>query len=187
MTSYQHFEWRPVQQPARARANKRTLRWLLGMVVAMFGFAFALVPLYDVFCDLTGLNRGEIQALARNTQVDVSRRVRVELVANAPDDATWRFAAPAQPVNPHPGELVRVDYELENLSDRPLRGRAVPSYGPAAAASHFRKIECFCFRDQILAPGEKRVLPVLFVLDRTLPADMGVVTLSYSFFAKPQG
>lgn len=187
MTSYQRVQWRPPQPAETHRANRRTLGRLLLAVLAMFGFAFALVPLYDVFCDLTGLNRGELQALARNTQVDVSRRVRVELVANVPDGATWRFAAPVQPVNPHPGELVRVDYELENLTDRPLTGRAVPSYGPAAAAAYFRKIECFCFRDQTLAPGERRVLPVLFVLDRTLPADMGVVTLSYSFFRTPQG
>ncbi len=179
-----------------ARANARTLRRLLLAVGAMFGFGFALVPLYDVFCDLTGLNRGEIQALARNTQVDASRRVRVEFLASevpaaarhaGQPRAAWRFTAPPRAIDPHPGELVRVDYELENLTGRPLTGRAVPSYGPAAAAAYFKKIECFCFRDQTLAPGEKRVLPVLFVLDRTLPADMGVVTLSYAFFPSPEG
>lgn len=193
MTSYQHFEWRP-DEPGpsgkgggQAQANARTLRRLLWVVSAMFAFAFAMVPLYDTFCDLTGFNRGEVQALARNTQVDASRQVRVELLANVQDGATWRFTAPAKPINSHPGALVRVDYELENLTGRPLVGRAVPSYGPAAAASYFKKIECFCFRDQDLAPHEKRVLPVLFVLDRDLPPDMGVVTLSYTFFELPKG
>jgi cytochrome c oxidase assembly protein subunit 11 len=170
-----------------ARANVQMLRRLLLAVLAMFGFGFAMVPLYDTFCDLTGFNRGEVQALARNTQVDTSRQVRVELLANVPDGATWRFSAPSQPINPHPGALVRVDYELENLTGRPLTGRAVPSYGPAAAAPHFKKIECFCFREQTLAPHEKRRLPVLFVLDRALPREMGVVTLSYTFFESPKG
>lgn len=200
MTSYQHIQWRPDKPPApgaghgdsRSRANARTLRRLLLAVLAMFGFAFAMVPLYDTFCDLTGFNRGEVQALARNTQVDASRRVRVEFLANdmlvnGQGEALWRFTAPSRPINPHPGALVRVDYELENLTDRPLVGRAVPSYGPAAAAPYFKKIECFCFRDQTLVPREKRVLPVLFVLDRELPPDMGVVTLSYTFFELPKG
>lgn len=200
MTSYQHFEWRPGEPPpsdaghgkSQARANARMLRRLLLVVLAMFGFGFAMVPLYDVFCDLTGFNRGEVQALARNTQVDASRQVRVEflandMLANVQDGAAWRFSAPSQPINPHPGALVRVDYELENLTDRPLVGRAVPSYGPAAAAPYFKKIECFCFRNQELAPREKRVLPVLFVLARDLPPDMGVVTLSYTFFELPKG
>lgn len=173
-------------------ANIRMLRRLLLAVLAMFAFAFAMVPLYDTFCDLTGLNRGEVQALARNTQVDASRQVRVEflannLLANVQAAPPWRFTAPAKAINPHPGELVRVDYELENLTDRPIVGRAVPSYGPAAAAPHFKKIECFCFREQTLAPHEKRRMPVLFVLDRELPPDMGVVTLSYTFFESPGG
>ena len=175
-----------------ARANIQTLRRLLLAALSMFAFGFAMVPLYDIFCDVTGFNRGEVQALARNTQVDSSRQVRVEflandLLANVQDGAPWRFTAPAMPINPHPGELVQVEYELENLTDRPLTGRAVPSYGPAAAAPHFKKIECFCFRNQTLEPHEKRRMPVLFVLDRELPPDMGVVTLSYTFFELPKG
>lgn len=163
--------------------NRRTSLRLTLMSAAMFAFGFALVPLYDVFCDLTGLNRDAAQALANNTQVDFSRKVRIELVANVRDDALWRFAAPRLPVEVHPGELVQVEYELENLSDRPLVGRAVPSYAPLAAAAHFKKIDCFCFREQRLAPHEKMRLPVLFVLDRGVAANMKVVTLSYTFFA----
>jgi cytochrome c oxidase assembly protein subunit 11 len=174
---------------SQAAGNLRTSLRLAAVSAAMFGFGFALVPLYDVFCDLTGLNRDAAQALANNSQVDTSRSVRIELVANVQDGARWRFTAPSQPVDVHPGELTRVDYELENLTDRPLVGRAVPSYGPPAAAAHFRKIDCFCFREQRLAPHEKILLPVLFVLDRGIAAEMKVVTLSYSFFEmeKPIG
>ncbi|MDD5387725.1 MAG: cytochrome c oxidase assembly protein [Gallionellaceae bacterium] len=166
-----------------AAGNQRTSRWLVVLALAMFAFGFALVPLYDVFCDITGLNRDAAQALANNTQVDASRKVRIELVANVRDEALWRFAAPSQPVDVHPGELVQVEYELENLTNRPLIGRAVPSYAPLAAAAHFKKIDCFCFREQRLAPYETVRLPVLFVLDRGVARDMKVVTLSYTFFA----
>jgi cytochrome c oxidase assembly protein subunit 11 len=162
--------------------NLRTSLQLVVLAAAMFGFGFALVPLYDVFCNITGLNRDAAQALANNTQVDASRDLRIELLANVQNGAVWRFTAPSQPVVVHPGELVRVDYELENLTDRPLVGRAVPSYAPAAAAAHFRKIDCFCFREQRLAPHEKMRLPVLFVIDRKVAPDMKVVTLSYTFF-----
>ncbi len=164
--------------------NRRTSLRLTLVSAAMFAFGFALVPLYDVFCDLTGLNRDAAQALANNTQVDFSRKVRIELVANVRNDALWRFAAPRLPVDVHPGELVQVEYELENLSNQPLVGRAVPSYAPLAAAAHFKKIDCFCFREQRLAPHEKMRLPVLFVLDRGVASDMKVVTLSYTFFAQ---
>lgn len=168
-------------------ANNRALARFGLLAAAMFGFGFALVPLYDVFCDLTGLNRDAAQALVNNTQVDYGRTVRVELLANARDEGSWRFTAPREPVRAHPGQLVRVDYQLENLTDRPLTGRAVPSYGPARAGAYFQKIDCFCFREQRLAPGEKLTLPVLFVLDRKLPADLTVVTLSYTFFRLPPG
>lgn len=169
------------------RANLTTLKRFGLLALAMFGFGFVLIPLYDVFCDLTGLNRDAAQALANNTQVDFSRRVRIELVANAQDEAVFRFTAPRMPVDAHPGQLVQVEYELENLTDHPLVGRAVPSYGPAAAAAHFKKIDCFCFREQRLAPHEKLRLPVMFVLDRQLGADMSVVTLSYTFFRQGAG
>ncbi len=172
-------------RPELARANRRLLGRLLLLSLAMFGLGFALIPLYDVICDLTGLNRGEVQALARNTQVDASRTVTVELVASVPDTVPLRLIAPNGPVRAHPGELVQIEYEVENLAGRPVVGQAVPSYGPAAAAEYFKKIECFCFREQRFAPGERRRLPVLFVLDRTIPRDLTVVTLSYTLFERP--
>jgi len=155
------------------------LRRLLLVAVAMFAFTYALAPLYSVFCDLTGLNRDDAQILAGNSQIDTGRSIQVQMLSN--DAAAWRLDAPAA-VAAHPGELIMVDYALENLTDRALVGQAVPSYAPARAAAYFKKIECFCFREQRLAPHEKRRLPVLFVLDRALPADIGVVTLSYAFY-----
>lgn len=167
-----------------AHANAVVMRRLLVLAVAMFGFGFALVPLYSIFCDLTGLNRDEAQVLARNSQVDMSRSVQVQMLSNSRNGEEWHLIAPATAIAPHPGELVMVEYELDNLSDRPLVGRAVPSYAPARAAAYFKKIECFCFREQRLAPHERLRMPVLFVLDNRLPADIGVVTLSYTFYAK---
>jgi cytochrome c oxidase assembly protein subunit 11 len=168
----------------RLHANARLLRRLLLFSVAMFAFGFALVPLYRTFCDLTGFNRGARQALAGNSQVDAGRRVRVELLADSRDGAAWRLIAPERAIAAHPGELVEVEYRLANLGDRPLVGQAVPSYAPAEAAAYFRKIECFCFREQHLAAHETATLPVLFVIDRALPPGIGVVTLSYRFYAR---
>jgi len=167
-----------------SRANIRLLRRLLVAAVAMFGFAFALVPLYDKFCDLTGVNRDEAQVLARNSQIDYGHDVRLQMLADQREGDTWRLSAPPQAISTHPGEMVQLEYELENLSDQPLVGRAVPSYAPAEAAAYFRKIDCFCFRDQVLAPHEKVRLPVLMVLIPEFPPDIGTVSLSYSFFRK---
>lgn len=169
---------------ATARANAVLLRRLLLAALAMFGFSYAMVPMYEKFCELAGIDRGIGQAQARNTQVDYGRRVQVQMLADRQEGAGWRLGAPPVAIEAHPGELVEAEYELENLSDRPLIGRAVPSYAPAEAAAFVRKIECFCFREQHLAPREKVRLPVLMVLDQGLPADIGVVTLSYSFHAQ---
>lgn len=173
---------------APGNGNLGTSARLALVATAMFGFGFALVPLYSVFCDITGLNRDAAQALASNTQVDYSRSVRVELLSHVQAGQRWRMTAPPAPMLVHPGALASADYELENLSDRPLVGRAVPSYAPPAAAAHLKKIDCFCFREQRLAPREKLRLPVLFVIDRGIAGDMGVITLSYTFFeAGPSG
>lgn len=168
--------------PAVELANQQLRRHLLWVALGMFAFAFALAPLYRVFCEVVGIPRTE--AAIGNTQVDTSRRVQVELLAQVEDAVTWRLIPPTGALSAYPGELVQVEYELENLGDRPLIGRAVPSYAPPQAARYLRKIDCFCFREQRLEPHEKRRLPVLFVLDRAIPRDLGVVTLSYAFFGE---
>jgi cytochrome c oxidase assembly protein subunit 11 len=117
----------------------------------------------------------------KNTQVDLTRSVRLELDANA-SKLPWRFHPLTPIVTVHPGEVTQVVYEVENTSEHPVTGQAVPSYGPQLAAEYFRKLDCFCFTKQSLAPHEKRQMPVVFVVDPKLPNDVATITLSYTFF-----
>jgi cytochrome c oxidase assembly protein subunit 11 len=164
-------------------ANRETLKKLLVVAVAMFGFGFALVPFYEKICEVTGIrNLFQPDAAApANTQVDTSRSVSIEFDANV-QRLPWTFRPLEPHVAVHPGEMRQVVYEVRNTLDRPVTGQAVPSYGPQNAGRYFRKIECFCFKQQTLAPGEVRRMPVVFVLDHDLPADINTITLSYTFF-----
>mgnify|MGYP001073478319 FL=1 len=165
-----------------AVGNSRTLAKLLLVTLGMFGFGFALVPFYYKICEVTGINSGAEQALAKNTQVDASRWVTLEFDANTNESLPWKFKPAQRSIKVHPGQLVQVDYEVTNTSDKDIIGQAVPSYGPARAAQFFKKIECFCFTPQKLAAGESRRMPVLLVLDPGLEKDVHTVTLSYTFF-----
>lgn len=165
-----------------AAGNARTLTKLVVVALGMFGFGFALVPFYYKICEVTGVNSGDEQSLVKNTQVDSSRWVTLEFDANINEALPWRFKPMQRSLKVHPGQLVQVEYEVSNISDRPIVGQAVPSYGPARAAAFFKKIECFCFTPQTLAAGESRRMPVLFVLDPTMDRDVQTVTLSYTFF-----
>jgi cytochrome c oxidase assembly protein subunit 11 len=165
----------------RRRAN-RVLLVRLGMIVAvMFGFGFALVPFYDQICKATGLRDIDAPDEVRNTQVDSTRIVRLEFDASA-SKLPWRFRPLTPIVNVHPGELTQVIYEVQNDSERPITGQAVPSYGPKLAAGYFRKLDCFCFTKQAFAARETRRMPVVFVIDPKLPKDVTTITLSYTFF-----
>jgi cytochrome c oxidase assembly protein subunit 11 len=163
------------------RSNRRMLAKLGLVVVLMFGFGFALVPFYDKICKATGLRDIDAPDEVHNTQVDLKRTVRLELDANTAK-LPWRFRPLTPIVTVHPGEVAQVVYEVENLSDHAVTGQAIPSYGPQLAAEYFRKLECFCFTKQSLGPREKRQMPVLFVIDPKLPADVPAITLSYTFF-----
>ena len=165
-----------------AAGNAKTLGKLIVVAVGMFGFGFALVPFYYKLCEVTGINSGEEQSLARNTQVDSSRWVRLEFDANTNEALPWRFRPLQRVLKVHPGQLVQVEYEVSNVGTRPIVGQAVPSYGPERAAKFVKKIECFCFTPQTLAAGETRRMPVLLVLDPTMDRDVHTVTLSYTFF-----
>lgn len=168
---------------ALARDNRRTLVRLATVAVLMFGFGFALVPFYRAICEALGINyfvKPDAAAPA-NTQVDLSRTLTIELDANA-HHLPWRFRPLVNHVNVHPGELVTVEYEVANVRDRPVTGQAVPSFAPRAAGQHFKKLECFCFTQQTLAPGETRRMPVTFVVDPALPAEIHSIALSYTFF-----
>jgi cytochrome c oxidase assembly protein subunit 11 len=165
-----------------ATGNAKTLAKLVVVTLGMFGFGFALVPFYYKICEVTGINAGAEQALARNTQVDTRRWVTLEFDANTNEALPWRFKPEVRSMRVHPGQLVQVEYEVTNAGDAPIVGQAVPSYGPARAAEFFRKIECFCFTPQTLAAGETRRMPVLFVLDPAMDPEVHTVTLSYTFF-----
>jgi cytochrome c oxidase assembly protein subunit 11 len=162
-------------------ANAALLKRLGVVVVAMFGFGFALVPFYEKICEVTGIRNVAKADRVVNTQVDASRSVRVELDANV-RDLPWQFHPREPVVVAHPGELKHVVYEVVNTTDRPVTGQAIPSYAPTNAAQYFRKLECFCFSTQTLQPGERREMPVVFVIDPALPADMPAIALSYTFF-----
>ena len=162
--------------------NTRVLAKLVVVTLGMFGFGFALVPFYYKSCDVTGINSGDEQSLVRNTQVDSSRWVTLEFDANTNAAMPWQFKPMQRNLRVHPGQLVQVEYEVINTSDQTIVGQAVPSYGPARAGSFFKKIECFCFTPQTLAAGERRRMPVMFVLDPAMDSDLHTVTLSYTFF-----
>ena len=165
-----------------AAENRRLSTRLLMVAVGMFGFGFALVPFYEKICEISGI-RDVVQpdTLPANTQVDAARLVGLEFDSNLKDLA-WEFRSLTPHLSVHPGEVVQVIYEVKNRSHLPLTGQAVPSYGPPLAAQYFRKLECFCFRSQTLAAGETRRMPVTFVVDPALPADVNTITLSYTFF-----
>ena len=165
-----------------AKGNAITRTKLLIVTMGMFGFGFALVPFYYKICEVTGINSGDEQALVKNTQVDTSRWVTLEFDANTNQNMPWQFKPAQRILKVHPGQLVQVEYEVVNTTDQAMVGQAVPSYGPARAASFFKKIECFCFTPQTLAAGESRRMPVLFVLDPAMDKDVNTVTLSYTFF-----
>jgi len=165
-----------------AVGNAKTLSKLVVVALLMFGFGFALVPFYYKICEATGINAGAEQSLVNNTQVDNSRWVTLELDANINAALPWQFKPMQRSLKVHPGQLVQVEYEVVNTSDQAIVGQAVPSYGPARAAAFFKKIECFCFTPQKMAAGERRRMPVLFVLDPSIDKDLQTVTLSYTFF-----
>lgn len=168
-----------------ARANKRLAAKLFLLTVAMFGFGYALVPLYRVFCELTGLNgttgRADIQAV-QASQVDTSRWVTVEFTGQAMGSLPWEFRPLQAKIRVRPGGTAMVKYYARNMSDRTIVGRAVPSVAPNRAAPHFKKVECFCFSEQELKGGESQEMPVTFLVERDLPKDVSTLTLSYAFY-----
>ena len=174
-----------VSRDADLRANRQLLMKLLAVAALMFGFGFAMVPFYRALCQAIGLydiDRPDATVAAGNTQVDVTRTLTVQFDTNLRSDLPWSFRAIDGSVRVHPGELAQATFEIANRSNRAVTGQAIPSYGPQLAARHFRKLECFCFTQQTLEPGEVRRMPVVFVIDRELPAEINTVTLSYTFF-----
>jgi cytochrome c oxidase assembly protein subunit 11 len=163
------------------RANRVLLRKLGIVVVGMFGFGYALVPFYDKICEVTGLRNIARADVVANSQVDATRSVRIEFDSNV-RNLPWRFRPIEPVVNVHPGAVTQAEFEVVNTTDRAVTGQAIPSYGPQYAAQYFRKLDCFCFTQQTLQPGESRRMPVVFVIDPAAPRDLATITLSYTFF-----
>ncbi|VAW59723.1 Cytochrome oxidase biogenesis protein Cox11-CtaG, copper delivery to Cox1 [hydrothermal vent metagenome] len=172
-------ENKPLQPTTRRIIGKLVL-----LVVVMFGFGFALVPLYDVFCDVTGLN-GKTGGKVNFTSapvVDEKRLVKVTFLASLNESMPWKFRPQQTSVEVHPGQPTTITYIAKNNASYTITGQAVPSVAPGLAAAYFQKTECFCFTQQALKPGEEKVMPVTFIVDSQLPEDMNELTLSYTFF-----
>ena len=166
--------------------NRRLLGRLAVVAVLMFGFGYALVPIYRTICEALGVNvlsLSELRTAGRepaNTQVDLSRTITIEFDANA--RGPWDFKPAQRTLQVHPGEVATVMYEFRNRQNRTMAAQAIPSYAPQQAMAHFNKLECFCFNQYTLQPGESKQWPVVFVVDRKLPQDVTTITLSYTFF-----
>jgi cytochrome c oxidase assembly protein subunit 11 len=164
--------------------NRTLLGKLLVVAVMMFGFGYLLIPVYKQICEVMGINvltqKDGTVSLDKNTQVDQSRFVTVEFDGNS--QGPWRFRPVVSSVKVHPGELTTVMYEVVNTQNRTVNAQAIPSYAPQSATPHFKKVECFCFKQQTLKPNEARQMPVVFFIDPALPKDVKNITLSYTFF-----
>ena len=161
--------------------NRKLLLRLAVVALGMFGFGYAMVPFYYAICRAWEVNSLDQRDAVTNTQIDRTRTVTIELDSNTSRIA-WRFRPLVNHVAVHPGELTTVEYEVSNTLPTTVTGQAVASYGPQLAGEYFKKIECFCFTQQTLAPGETRRMPVTFVIDPRLPKDVKNIALSYTFF-----
>ena len=173
--------------------NSKMMGKLAVITVSMFAFGYALIPLYKHICEITGINILSLverqlpgngvagsDARAVNSQVDMTRSITVEFDANA--RGPWDFKPETRSVVVHPGELTTVMYEFQNVQNKRMAAQAIPSYAPHQAAAYFNKLECFCFNQYTLEPGEKKRWPVAFVIDPKLSKDVTTITLSYTFF-----
>lgn len=160
------------------------IKRLLLVTALMFGFGFALVPLYDVFCDLTGINgkTSTMAATADKAVVDAKRQITIEFLARPNADMPWLFAPQTQKIIVHPGEIKLVYYEAQNPTAVTMTGQAVPSVSPGQAALYFNKMECFCFNQQVLTAGQKLLMPLQFYVDPALPDQFSTITLSYTLY-----
>jgi cytochrome c oxidase assembly protein subunit 11 len=169
----------------RQQRKRRTLVEAVVLVVAMFGFGFAMVPLYNALCEITGLNGRDEGMLVASTAVvepDLSRQVKVELLTVVNGGREWNFRPEVSQLLVHPGEFATVNFVAENLLDEDVVGQAVPAVAPGKAARHVKKTECFCFNQQPFKARERKVMPVRLMVDPDLPRDVTTLTLSYTFF-----
>jgi cytochrome c oxidase assembly protein subunit 11 len=169
---------------SRVQNEKRHVLRLVGVVVGMFAFGFALVPLYDVFCEITGANgKTAGQFTATETQViDKERLITIQFLTTNNADMPWEFRPTKRMLKVHPGELNSTVFYVRNPADKTMVAQAVPSVSPFHAAEYLHKTECFCFDQQQLAQGEEMDMPLRFIIDADLPKDVNTITLSYTLF-----
>jgi cytochrome c oxidase assembly protein subunit 11 len=174
-------EFDDVSSPEEVRANNRVMLWKLLLIVpVMLVFCASLVPLYRQICEVLGVTA--TRAVAENTQIDRSRLIKVDFVANLNRNFAWTFAPVERSVEIHPGAMVTINYRVTNTLPYAVTGRAVPSLGPVESGLYFNKISCFCFSNQTLQAGETRDMPVTFFVDPKMPSSIGAIALSYTFF-----
>ena len=168
----------------RGRLNRKMFGKLCVVALMMFGFGYALIPLYKQLCEVMGINvltqKDGTVVRSANTQVDKTRTITIEFDGNA--QGPWRFRPVQRSMQVHPGELATVMYEVVNTQARTVQAQAIPSYAPQSATPHFKKVECFCFKQQTLKANEARQMPVVFFIDPALPREIQTITLSYTFF-----
>lgn len=176
--------------------NFNLMSKLFAVTLVMFAFGYLLVPMYKAFCEWTGVNilalsereaSGSMNGRAglTNTQVDTTRTITIEFDTNV--RGPWQFAPEKRSVQAHPGELITVMFDFQNVQDRTMSAQAIPSYAPREAQAHFNKVDCFCFKEYTLAPGEKKSWPVVFYVSPKLSKDVKTITLSYTFFEVGSG
>jgi cytochrome c oxidase assembly protein subunit 11 len=163
-------------------STRHLIQRLLLLVVAMFAFGFALVPIYDVMCQAFGINGKTAGAYEGAQSIDQTRQVRVQFLATNSADMVWEFHPVADEVTVHPGGTQEMLFVAFNPTDKPMTAQAIPSVAPSKAAAYFHKTECFCFTQQVLQPGERIEMPVRFIVDRDLPKDVHHLTLAYTLF-----
>lgn len=171
------------QKQAKAGVRRTVIRTVAALV-GMFAFAFALVPLYDVFCRITGLN-GKVDATAQSVvheEVDESRYINVQFITRGSPGLPWQMSVEMRQMSVHPGQMAEVDFTFTNNSPNENWGRAVPSVSPSNATRYLRKISCFCFQEQQLQGDERLTIPLVFQLARDLPEDINTITLVYTLY-----
>ncbi len=172
------------EKPADHSASNRSLvAQLVILTVAMFGFGFLLVPLYDVFCELTGFaGRPNTEAAVVEEAPDLTRDIRIEFITVVNDYARFEFAADVDSMTVNPGKMYYATFTAKNLAGEHKIAQAVPSITPSTAAEYFKKIECFCFSSQEFTANEGRAMPLQFIVDPNLPDYIDTITLQYTFF-----
>ncbi len=171
--------------PSQNANIRRTIRQSVLIVIGMCGFVVALVPLYDLFCEITGLNGktgGPYTYDAATVTPDKSRLIKVNFITNTNEGMVWDFWPEKGGVRVHPGELKEVNFYVRNPTDKVMVGQAIPSVVPVSAAAYFHKTECFCFNQQVLQPGEEIAMPMRFIVGREVPKTVQSINLSYALF-----